>query len=293
MIIVLIFLIPILLVIAIGLVIGAYWEWQTAKSKGNTSRGFLDYHTSGEASGFSLKKENTFEGMLVRLTPRFFITPRIIVINILIFTLTALSDVTMHSPKTDQLISWGANFGPLTVNGQWWRLLFSTFLHAGPLHLIVNMWFLWKLGNYAERIYGNWNFLMLYILSGIGGGIVSLLLHPTVVSVGASGAILGVAGGLIAVVYLEGLNYTRKFKNSELIGIIVFLGYSLFGGLWQSGIDTAAHLGGLFVGLLITFFLYAPFPSLKTFSRPRQYIVLSVLAFYFILVLVGFIKNNQ
>jgi membrane associated rhomboid family serine protease len=289
----LIMLSSILLVIIIGLVIGTYWEWQTARSQGNTSRGFPAYYISGEASGFSLKKKNTLKGLLARSTPCFFITPIIISINMLMYLLMVLSDFSMFIPKIDQLLSWGANFGPLTVNGQWWRLLSSTFLHAGPLHLIFNMWFLWKLGNYAERIYGNWTFLMIYILSGVGGGIISLLWHPKIVNIGASGAIFGVAGGLLTFVYRERLNLAQEIKKDDLVGILVFLGYNLIRGFGQSGIVNAAHIGGLFVGLFVTLVLRYPLSSLKVFLRPRNYYVFSKRAFGYILVLAGCFDNDK
>lgn len=289
----LIILSSILLVIIIGLVIGTYWEWQTARSQGNTSRGFPAYYISGEASGFSLKKKNTLKGLLARSTPRFFITPIIISINMLMFTLMVLSDVSMFMPRAEQLVSWGAQFGPLTVNGQWWRHLSSTFLHAGPLHLIFNMWFLWKLGNYAERIYGNWTFLMIYILSGVGGSVISLLCHPKTVGLGASGAIFGVVGGLLTFLYRERLNLQKELSGDELIGILVFLGYNLLGGFWQSGIDNAAHLGGLFVGLFVTLVLRSPLSSLKVFLRPRNYYAFSRRAFCYILVLAGCFDNDK
>jgi rhomboid protease GluP len=293
MIIILLVLSPILIVVPIGLVIGAYWEWQTATSKGATKKGFPNYYISGEASGFSLKDEHTLKGLLVRSTPRFFITPIIISINILIYILMVLSGVSMLEPKIDLFLSWGANFGPLTLNGQWWRLVSSSFLHGGPLHLIFNMWFLWKLGNYAERVYGNWTFLVIYILSGVGGGLMSLLWHPNLVSLGASGAIFGVAGGLLTFVYRERLRLQKELTGDELIGILVFLGYNFVGGFWESGIDNAGHIGGLIVGSLISFFCLCSFPALKNFLQLRNNQIFSRRPLHYILVLAGFFESHR
>ena len=131
---------PILIVVPLGLIIGARWSWQTAKSKGRTERSFLGHFFSGEGRGF-IPKEETFEGLLARSNPWCFITLIIITLNVLIFIAMALSGSllsTLLDPEIEQLLLWGANYGPLTIRGEWWRLLSSTFLHAGFLHLFFN-----------------------------------------------------------------------------------------------------------------------------------------------------------
>ncbi len=103
----------------------------------------------------------------------------------------------------DLAIRLGANYGPLTLSGQWWRLLTSMFLHFGFLHIAMNMLCLWSLGTLAERLMGRAAFLLLYFATGIAGGLLSLAVHPQLVSAGASGSVFGVAGGLITYLPLE------------------------------------------------------------------------------------------
>jgi rhomboid protease GluP len=251
---------PILIVVPLGLIIGARWSWQTAKSKGRTERSFLGHFFSGEGRGF-IPKEETFEGLLARSNPWCFITLIIITLNVLIFIAMALSGSllsTLLDPEIEQLLLWGANYGPLTIRGEWWRLLSSTFLHAGFLHLFFNMLFFWVLGNYAERMFGNLTFLMLYALSGLGGSVATLLWNPNVVSLGASGAILGVAGATAMFLLLQKPHIKRAAQKSNLLIMLAYLGYNFAFGFGKSGIDNAGHLGGLFVGIAIGRGLYRP-----------------------------------
>jgi membrane associated rhomboid family serine protease len=142
--------------------------------------------------------EAAFSRLMVEATPRVFITPAIIIINLIIFAAMIVFGVSPINPKIEQLLMWGADYGPVTLNGQWWRLLSCAFVHIGALHLALNMWCLWSLGRLAERMFGNGTFLALYLLSGLGSSIASVWWNPAVVSAGASGAVLGVAGGVIA-----------------------------------------------------------------------------------------------
>src|SRR5207244_9797712 len=100
--------------------------------------------------------------------------------------------LTPFKPYTEQLVRWAANYGPLTLTTQPWRLLTAAFLHGGPLHIATNMWCLWNLGRMAENIFGRFTFLLVYLFTGISASLLSVSLHPGRVSVGASGAIFGV-----------------------------------------------------------------------------------------------------
>lgn len=254
---------PLFIVLPIGLIIGVRWSWQTAKSTGRTNRGFLGFWFSGEGRGFS-PRDDTFEGLLARSNPWCLITVIIIVLNILIFVAMVLSQASIRSlfePEIEQLVFWGANYGRLTITGEWWRLLSSIFIHAGFPHLFFNMLFFWVLGNYAERMFGNLTFLVLYGLSGLGGSVASLLWDSAHVSLGASGAILGVAGATVMFLVLQKPQILRAFQKSNLAIMLLYLGCNLALGFGQSGIDNAGHLGGLFVGLAIGRLLYRPLPG--------------------------------
>jgi rhomboid protease GluP len=169
-------------------------------------------------------------------------------LNVAFFLVTVAAGVAFVSPTAEQLLPWGAESGPLVLAGQWWRLVAAMFLHFGILHLAVNMWALLQLSGVAEFLFGRVTFLAVYLLSGLGGGVLGLLVHPTIVSAGASGAIFGVAGATVAFVWRHHLD----FHSPELTGILpsvgFFIVYNLVNGFSNPGIDNAGHLGGLIVG---------------------------------------------
>jgi rhomboid protease GluP len=212
----------------------------------------------------------TFGQLLAASTPRCFVAPALIGLNVAIFALMTLLGVSAFAPTGRQLLFWGANYGPFTLGGQWWRLLSSAFVHIGVIHLALNMQCLWRLGWMTERLYGNWAFLTLYVLSGLGGSIASLWWNSDTISAGASGAIFGVAGGLVVFLYLGKLPLPRAAIRSILSSTFIFVGYNLLYGFANTGIDNAAHIGGLVIGALVGALLTRPLPSRKEFSRlPR------------------------
>src|SRR5690349_12863730 len=90
-------------------------------------------------------------------------------INLAIFLAMALSTGQLLRFGGDQVLRWGANFGPLTMNGQWWRLITAIFVHIGLAHLLINMWCLYELGALTEYIYGRWSMFLLYGITGLAG----------------------------------------------------------------------------------------------------------------------------
>ena len=148
-------------------------------------------------------------------------------------------------------IRLGANYGPYTVSGQWWRLLTYMFIHGGLLHIAFNMWCLWNLGILGEAVYGHWTFGAVYIVTGLAAGLNSLAWHFAVPSVGASGAIFGIAGALIASFYLGEFSLPRAAMSGMLRSVVAFVGYNLFFGAAIANTDNAAHIGGLLMGLLL------------------------------------------
>jgi len=182
------------------------------------------------------------------------LTQVIVGINVLVFLAMVLSGVSPLSPTISQLVTWGANFAPLSLGTQPWRMLASNYVHIGIIHIFFNMWCLWNLGMLAERIFDRWSYLLVYTASGIAGSLASLWWHPGGVGAGASGAIFGLAGGLIAVLYLGKLPIAKNALKPMLKSLIMFAAYNLFFGL-VPGIDNSAHLGGLAVGLGLGAFL--------------------------------------
>ena len=170
-------------------------------------------------------------------------------VNAAIFLGMALAGVSVTEPTASQLIDWGANWGPLTFGGQWWRLLTNVFLHIGILHFALNMWCLWSLGAVAESLYGSWTFAGIYLVSGFAGSLNSKFWHFGGVSAGASGAIFGVAGALIASYTLGEFSVPRAAVKQTLSSLISFAGYNLVLGAFTTFTDNSAHIGGLVAGV--------------------------------------------
>jgi rhomboid protease GluP len=170
--------------------------------------------------------------------------------NLAVFLATAYASSSVMDFPGDVLV-WGANVGPYTLSGQWWRLLSYMFLHGGLMHIAFNMWCLWDLGALCESLYGRWTFAAIYLITGIGAGIASVAWNPHVFSVGASGAIFGLAGALIASFYLGEFSVPRAALSGTLRSLLFFAGFNLFFGQVVGGIDNACHIGGLIVGLIL------------------------------------------
>lgn len=163
----------------------------------------------------------------------------------------AIGGAMLSDPPGQALVAWGANFGPLTIGGQWWRLLTCLFVHGGLLHIGFNMWCLWDLGRLAESVYGKWTFALVYLLCGLSASIGSLIWNPMVLSVGASGAIFGIAGALISSFYLGEFSLPRAAVSGMLRSVVAFVGYNLVFGAMIAHVDNAAHVGGLVMGLIL------------------------------------------
>jgi membrane associated rhomboid family serine protease len=179
------------------------------------------------------------------------ITTTLVGMNVAVFLVMSLTGVSPISPSVQQLLKWGANFGPLSLGPEPWRMLASTYVHAGIIHIALNMWCLWSLGFLAERVFDPWTYVLTYTFCGLAGSLSSLWWHPRSVGVGASGAIFGLAGALISALYLGHLPISKQAIQGTLKSLLIFAGYNLFFGAAVPGIDNSAHIGGLVVGLAL------------------------------------------
>lgn len=186
------------------------------------------------------------------------VTSTLLIMNVLIFGMMLLQGVDPMRPATESLLQWGANYGPRTTQSEPWRLLTSMFLHIGVLHLLFNMVALWNVGRLLEGLIGSPGFVVLYLLSGLAGSLASVLWNPQVVSAGASGAIFGLFGGLLAFLVRHREAASHGFLAALRTNTLAFLGYNLLFGMLQEGIDMAAHLGGLVGGGLCGIMLTHP-----------------------------------
>lgn len=174
-----------------------------------------------------------------------------------------------HTPNQIQL-AWGANFGPATKDGEWWRLFTAMFLHFGLLHLGMNMLALWDGGRLVERMYGHARFLAIYLAAGLTGNLLSLVAQgDRAVSGGASGAIFGIYGALMVFLWRERQNLHATEFRWLFWGAAGFTAATIVLGLLIPGIDNAAHLGGLFAGALAGAALAVPLTRARVRLAPR------------------------
>lgn len=179
------------------------------------------------------------------------VTRALVGINVFFFAAMVLTGVSPLSPSPEDLLRWGGNIGPLSLGSQPWRLLVSNYLHVGIIHLGFNMWCLWNLGLLAERIFAPRTYVLVYTASGLAGSLASLWWHPLAVGVGASGAIFGLAGALIAALSLGRLPIPKEAVQGTLKSLLSFAGYNLLFGAVVPGIDNFAHIGGFLMGLAL------------------------------------------
>lgn len=184
-----------------------------------------------------------------------YVNGAIIILNVIYF---AYLELTGSSLNSRFMIEKGAMYAPLLLErGEYYRLLTSVFMHFGVKHLFNNMLVLFILGDNLERALGKVKYLIFYLLCGIGANLFSLMFdvgteNYFVVSAGASGAIFGVVGGLI---YAVAVNRGRleDLSSQQLIFLVVV---TLYHGFTSTGIDNAAHVGGLLIGIFLGALFY-------------------------------------
>ena len=147
------------------------------------------------------------------------------------------------------LVKCGANVGDLVRHGEIWRLVTHMFLHIGIFHLFFNMYSLYYVGTRVEDFYGKWKYLLIYFISGISGGLLSIAMHDeNVISVGASGAIFGLFGALLCFGY-NYRGYIGSMIKSQILPIVI---YNLLLGFFIPGVDMWGHIGGLLGGIIVS-----------------------------------------
>lgn len=196
-------------------------------------------------------------------------TIALLVANIFVFILTALSANSTgdNSAFYATLVAYGGKVNSLINAGEWWRFVTPIFLHGDIIHLLMNMYGLWVLGPYVERLYGSSKFVFFWVVTGIAGvaasyltvrpgmqlNIASRFLFKNVdaVSVGASGALFG----LIGVLFVFGIKFRHElpdgFKRAFGTGMLPTIMLNVFIGFTIPVIDNAAHMGGMLAGALL------------------------------------------
>lgn len=184
------------------------------------------------------------------------VTVALILINVLVFIAVEL---TGTSQNAWHVLDYGAAYTPYIVqNGEVYRLFTSMFLHLGIEHLVNNMLVLFVLGSRLEQVIGKLRFLFIYLAGGIAGNIFSLILElrnqDFSVSAGASGAVFAVMGAMIYVV----IRNKGWLGDLSMRQILVMAAFSLYFGFTSSGVDNAAHIGGMIAGFVLAVLIWHP-----------------------------------
>lgn len=180
-------------------------------------------------------------------------------INVVMYVVTMLLQNTIRLPYVDPffgtrdgftaaLYVLGAKWGPAIDGGQYWRLLTPMILHGGLLHLAFNSYATYALGPEAERVYGMWRFLAVYVLAGLGGNIASYIVSPDALAIGASGAVFGLIGALAAFAYSARAVIGQEASEAQVRQLVGLAVVNLLLGFIVPNIDNSAHIGGLVVG---------------------------------------------
>lgn len=186
----------------------------------------------------------------------------LIALNTLVFLAMVASGVSLTQPTTRDILRWGGDFGPLTLGAhQYWRLFTSCFLHFGIIHIGMNMYVLYLIGPFIETVFGRARYLLVYLIAGLAGSIVSVTVHPLAVGAGASGAIFGLYGAVFGFLLIKHrtLNPAATRSISKSAGIFIL--YNVVYGSMSGTTDLSAHLGGLLGGFLAGMLLVPPHPS--------------------------------
>lgn len=197
-----------------------------------------------------------------------YVNGTIIAVNIIYFLFLETTGSTLN---TGFMVQRGAMYAPLILSyGEYYRLLTSVFMHFGISHLLNNMLVLFVLGDNLERALGKVMYLIFYLLCGIGANIVSLAVNLGngyyVVSAGASGAIFGVVGGLV---YAVAVNRGR-LEDLSTHQLMILVVVTFYHGFTSTGVDNAAHVGGLIIGIFLGMIFYKRPGENKRFTHDAE-----------------------
>ena len=171
------------------------------------------------------------------------VSATLVAINLIVFLLCSFTGSLLYT--MGKLDAWS-----VVVQGEYLRIIWALFLHGDVGHIFNNMLILFFLGAMIEKEVGHVRYALFYFLSGIGGNLLSLwckvLTGDPSGSIGASGAVFGLDGVLLAMVLFSG----RKMENVTLPRVLLMIFYSLYSGLTGQNVDNAAHIGGLTTGFL-------------------------------------------
>ncbi|MBJ2173675.1 rhomboid family intramembrane serine protease [Aureibaculum sp. A20] len=196
-------------------------------------------------------QEDDLRDILEFLDPRgpYKATAILILLNILVFIIMTFSGINIASPTAKELLEFGGNRRFEVLNDEYWRLLTSVFIHGGLMHLIMNLFGLGLAGSLLENVLGHTRLFISFIVCGILASLASIYWYENTISVGASGAIFGLFGLILAFTIFK--IYPNYMRGITWILLGLYAGLNLLVGFFMSGIDNAAHIGGLISGFVI------------------------------------------
>ena len=199
------------------------------------------------------------------------LTYSLMAVSILLFLISTISDALAET-----IFVAGALHGySVVVKGELYRLVSSTFLHSGGMHIVMNMLSLYMVGKMVEKLFSKTAYLSIYFISAFFGAFFSIYMHLDGVAVGASGAIFGLFGALAGFVFVHKDTMGSQFKAfMKDFGIILLINLGI--GFAFPSIDVSAHVGGLIAGIV------GGFVIAKNFKFVWAYVAVSAL------LLVGF-----
>jgi membrane associated rhomboid family serine protease len=231
----------------------------------------------------TVRTPTTVYGGRIRPGSRPDIVTRVLIgINVAVFILTTASGASILSGSGGaSSIYYRFALVPVQVaHGEWYRLFTSAFLHYGIFHIAFNMWALYVVGPSLEAALGRLRYVTLYLLAGVGGGLLSVALGPIgEQAAGASGAIFGLFGAFYVV---------ARHRNIPTNGIVVTIVVNLIFTFAISNIDWRGHVGGLVIGSLVAT-IYAVAPA----ARRNQVQAAGVVALALVMAVVGFVAANH
>lgn len=180
-----------------------------------------------------------------------YVTYILIGVNILLYIISAIKAGNFFDIDIMTLYSMGGKFAYNIYHGEAWRLVTAMFLHGGITHILFNMYSLYILGTQIEVIFGKVKYLIIYFISGIAANILSCIIAPNTLSIGASGAIFGLLGALASVIFIN----RKRMSKGAVTNLIVVILLNVYIGFTGQSIDNAAHIGGLVAGILVSFII--------------------------------------
>jgi membrane associated rhomboid family serine protease len=211
------------------------------------------------------------------------VTVVLIAANLVVFLAMLSTGGSAGNTFFSSLFQRGALVGAFVGNGEWWRLFTAMFLHASFVHVAMNMFVLWVIGNVVEQALGSWRFILVYLASGLAGAAGALLIpisragggivmayNPLVPTVGASGAIYGIMGSLLVLEYLA----TGSFAGQAMAMIVL----NLFISFAIPNISIGGHIGGLIGGIIATYALVRTRYKRPSYIGPMLVVLVGVVS---------------